>query len=307
MKICMIGLGSIGCRHIKNIAFVLKKRKIEVTIDALRHSRKELDESIQQYVNQEYYREEELPDDYDVIFITNPTILHYDTILNMVPKTKHMFIEKPVFGEKGRSIEALNLRKDGVYYVACPMRHGDSMKYVKRMIEDGEKIISARAITSSYLPFWRKGIDYRENYSARKELGGGVALDLIHEWDYLTYLFGFPRTIQKMSGKYSDLEINTEDIAVYIADYGDKLVEVHLDYCGINAVRLLELIGIQKRVVVDLIAEEITIYTAEEKKVLKMEQEVDYINEMEYFFDIIEGKAENMNSIEYAAKLLELI
>lgn len=307
MKICMIGLGSIGIRHVNNILHVLKKRNKEVEIDALRKGKNELSKDVKRYINKIYYDISDLPNDYDTIFITNPTILHYDTIKKAVPKTKHMFIEKPVFGEKGRKIEELKLCQDGIYYVACPLRHKPSIRYVKQLLENGEKFVSVRAISSSYLPLWRKGTDYRKTYSANKSLGGGVVWDLIHEWDYLTYLFGFPEEIYKLAGKYSNLEIDTEDIAVYIAKYMEMLVEVHLDYCGINTVRTLELIGNEKRFIVDLINEKVTVYSCDTCEVIQLEKEDCYINEMEYFFYLLEGKEKNMNSVENAAQVLELI
>ena len=72
-------------------------------------------------------------------------------------------------------------------------------------------------------------------------MGGGVSLDLIHEWDYLKLLFGKPRKHFYLCGTKSELEIDSDDIAVYIAEYTDKIVELHLDYFGRRSVRLLEL------------------------------------------------------------------
>ena len=90
----------------------------------------------------------------------------------------------------------------------------------------------ARVICSSYLPDWRPGVDYRTVYSAHKALGGGVTIDLIHEWDYLVDLFGVPQQLYNFKGTYSDLEIDSDDLSVYIAKYPTLLAEVHLDYFG---------------------------------------------------------------------------
>ena len=99
----------------------------------------------------------------------------------------------------------------------------------------------ARVICSSYLPDWRPGVDYRTVYSAHKALGGGVTIDLIHEWDYLVHLFGVPQQLYNFKGTYSDLEIDSDDLSVYIAKYPTLLAEVHLDYFGRGYRRSIEL------------------------------------------------------------------
>ena len=99
----------------------------------------------------------------------------------------------------------------------------------------------ARVICSSYLPDWRPGVDYRTVYSAHKALGGGVTIDLIHEWDYLVELFGVPEKLYNFKGTYSDLEIDSDDLSVYIAKYPTLLAEVHLDYFGRGYRRSIEL------------------------------------------------------------------
>ena len=51
------------------------------------------------------------------------------------------------------------------------------------------KVFFVEAETSSYLPSWRKTVDYTKSYSAFPNRGGGVLLDLSHEIDYLKWLF----------------------------------------------------------------------------------------------------------------------
>jgi len=118
----MIGLGSIGRKHLENLTKVLGKRGIKYQIDALRYSHTALQEKWDNIISHQYYNIDELPDDYDVIFVTNPTSLHYDTIKNAIGKTKHMFIEKPVFDSAVYSTDELHLKEHSIYYVACPLR-----------------------------------------------------------------------------------------------------------------------------------------------------------------------------------------
>ena len=66
--------------------------------------------------------------------------------------------------------------------MAAPMRWCGTMLALKEELPR-LKPYSARVICSSYLPDWRPGVDYRTVYSAHREMGGGVTIDLIHEWD----------------------------------------------------------------------------------------------------------------------------
>jgi predicted dehydrogenase len=135
----MVGLGSIGKRHIKNLYTVLSEKNIIFYIDALRSGFQDDDPGIHEFLHKEYYSYDALPDDYDVVFITNPTNLHYDTIQKMLSKSRHLFIEKPVFDGTHYDISHLPLRMEGVYYVACPLRFSSVIKYLKEFIS-GKKI-----------------------------------------------------------------------------------------------------------------------------------------------------------------------
>lgn len=307
MKICIIGLGSIGKRHTENIVQVLNARKIEYQIEALRSSNSDLPERFNRIISRQYYNVEELPDDYDAIFVTNPTVFHYETIKKTINKTKHMFIEKPIFDSLDYKLSALPLKDNSVYYVACPLRHKSIFKYVKNKIIPNERIILARVISTSYLPLWRNGLDYRYIYSAKRDMGGGVTRDLIHEWDYVLDLFGNPEKVYHVQNHVSDLEIDSDDISVYIAKYSDMILEMHLDYIGHKAERILQLYTNNKRIDIDLITNEICWYSnynlvGQEK----FQNEDFYINELEYFFDCLDKRASNINTIENALNTLKV-
>ena len=75
----------------------------------------------------------------------------------------------------------------------------------------GKEIFNVSISCNSYLPKWRKNINYQESSSAKKSLGGGVLLDLSHEIDYMNHIFGEVEPLFKFNSKISNLEIETED------------------------------------------------------------------------------------------------
>lgn len=306
-KVLFVGIGSIGKKHIRNLVSVLGEKDIGYQIDAVRSSIGELPPEVKAFVTDVYYDIAAVPSDYDIAFITNPTFKHYDTLLKLKEKAKNFFVEKPIFAITEQSVDTLGIPSEKNVYVACPLRYKECLQYVKQEIDKGLKVISARAISSSYLPEWRKGVDYRDVYSAKREMGGGVTLDLIHEWDYLTYFWGFPEKIWNINGKYSNLEIDSDDLSVYIAKYPDKLVEVHLDYFGRKTERRLELFLDDSRMDVDIVNNSITIYENGTDRVLTFETKDFYVTEMEYFLDCVEGRAINNNSINHAYDVLKMV
>ena len=303
MKVCFIGFGSIASRHVRNLKCLYGS---QVFIDLLRSEKSTpYSQEYRGLINKVYYSYDELPMDYDVIFITNPTRLHYETLQKCQKHGRHFFIEKPVFETGDECIEELECKRGSIYYVACPLRYTGVIEYLKHEI-DFSKVYSVRCISSSYLPDWRPGIDYRTTYSARKELGGGVSIDLVHEWDYLCYLLGYPKQVLYLSGKKSDLEIDSEDIALYIAEYQDKLVELHLDYFGRVPVRQLTLYTGEDVIEADLVNQWV-IYQKEKRKIRFTEQRDFYQKkELIHFFSIINEQCVNNNDIEMACKTLKI-
>lgn len=306
LKVCFVGIGSIAKRHIENLGAVCREKGIDLTIDAVSRGGRRAGAPFD--VIQEVYTSVDAVEGvYDVIFITNPTEYHLDTLQVLADKGKHFFIEKPIASmHQLEQAKQVVCKPGSVYYVACPLRYTNVIQYVKEHIDPAE-VVAVRSISSSYLPDWRPGVDYRETYSAHKDLGGGVSIDLIHEWDYLTYLFGEPETVHGLRGKHSDLEIDSEDFAIYIADYKDKTVELHLDYFGRKTIREMTLFTGEDTIVCDIANSEIK-YLKSGKNIQLSEQRNDFQKkELQHFLSLIEKKeTEASTGIAHAVSVLEL-
>ena len=305
-NIAFIGLGSIAKRHIKNVCDYVLSCGNTFSIDLYRSSiDRPIAEEILPFVDKSYLYSGEVQMDYDMVFITNPTSLHLEAALKFRPHTKSLFIEKPVFN--GFEIDdAIITKLDEIpSYVACPLHYNPVLQYVKQNI-DLSKVISVRAMSSSYLPDWRSGQDYRQTYSAHADLGGGVDIDLIHEWDYLTWIFGMPTICQAIVGKYSALEIDSNDTALYVAKNNLMTYELHLDYFGRKTQRTLDIFSQDDTIQCDLIAG--TISYLKEGKTIKVnaERNAFQMAEIKHFFDIVERRIENDSNVEHGVKVLKL-
>jgi predicted dehydrogenase len=123
----------------------------------------------------------------DFVVIATPTHLHLEHGLRVVREGVHLFMEKPLcHSPEGMSeFAALVESKKVVSMVGCNMRFHPGPARVKQLLSEGRigRILFARLHTGSYLPKWRPSTDYRTNYAAREETGGGCILDWIHEID----------------------------------------------------------------------------------------------------------------------------
>ncbi len=171
---------------------------------------------------------------------------------------------------------------------------------------DFSKVIGVRSISSSYLPDWRPNIDYRNCYSAHKSQGGGVSIDLIHEWDYLTFLFGMPTTCRSIITKKSNLEIDSDDIAIYIASNDMITFEVHLDYYGRKPIREMTIFNEDETIYCDILNEEIH-YLKENKRIgFEKDRNKYQKDELRHFLDIANGTIKNDSTVSHAVSVLKI-
>lgn len=303
LRVCFIGIGSIARRHIKNLIELCEEAQVQLRIDAYRHS---VSGGNIEGITHVYHNPSEMPNDYDIVFITNPTKLHLSALEMFHDKGIHFFIEKPVVSiEQIEAARNFPLKRSSIYYVACPLRYNSVIRYIKENINT-EEVISVRSISSSYLPDWRIGQDYRQTYSAQKKLGGGVDIDLIHEWDYLSYLFGTPRKMHSFIGKKSELEIDSNDYAIYIAEFEKMIAELHLDYFGRKTIREIQLFTNNDTIIGDLVNSKI-LFLKSGKIVEFHEQRDDFQKrELEYFLNLIYMKNVNENGYVHGLEVLEL-
>lgn len=78
MNICFIGPGSIAARYIKNLRCVFGR---DFNITVRRSGKGYVRSKVIENVDRVIYDDADLEAKYDAIFITNPTFLHYGTLL----------------------------------------------------------------------------------------------------------------------------------------------------------------------------------------------------------------------------------
>lgn len=307
-KIAFCGLGSIGKRHIRNVCEFLSQHGDRYEIDLYRSSLGGvIPEDIQPLVSAVYSYDDIAQSNvtYDVVFVTNPTSVHFDTLQRFKHHTKSFFVEKPIFDSIDVDESLLDSLDNNVTYVACPLRYNPVLQYVRQNV-DCSKAIAVRAISSSYLPDWRPGQDYRQCYSAHRDLGGGVGIDLIHEWDYLTWLFGIPMEVFSIQDQISSLEIDSDDIAIYIAKTAATTIELHLDYFGRKTLRSMDIFMPDDTLHCDIAEGRVKYLKTGQVVEFNSERNAFQVAEIAHFFDIVNGRIANDSNARHAYRVLKL-
>ncbi len=239
--VLVIGYGSIGKRHVGNL-LSLGYSPCVLT----KHPTRVLGQTIRFITNPSECSDAE----YGII--ATPTGRHLDDFISLITNTnvKYVLIEKPVEKTLLRALEIRNTARDHDVnvFVAYNLRFLKIFDVIREAIQEQlDKIRLVKISAGQYLPTWRPYKDYRESYSAYRELGGGVDLDLSHEIDYMLWLFGHPvSTLSIIRDKISDLEIYSPDYFKGIYRYADFVVDVELDYIR-SKERYFQVIGENSR------------------------------------------------------------
>ena len=199
MRIAFIGLGSIAQKHITAI----KKIELKTSFYAVRHQDNAI--PIEGIENTKLYSLARL--NLDAIILSNPSVYHSKFIEELAPLGIPLMVEKPICisHKQWKALSCLDSKKLPIIYTACNLRFHPLIQFLKNYLEEKkENIYEVNAYCGSYLPNWRPKVDYRNSYSAIAKMGGGVHLDLIHEIDYLSYIFGNPLEIEKQYRKVSN-------------------------------------------------------------------------------------------------------
>lgn len=228
----------------------------------------------------------------DAVFVSSPAPFHAAQCSAFAKAGIPIFVEKPVEVRLDALVpfsDALAQGK-GLVFVGYVLRFQPMLGALKQGLENGliGKILTAHISTGQYLPDWRPDSDYRSGVSANASLGGGVLLELSHELDYASWLFGQPETVFADASKLSDLEIDVEDSATIVLGYSNRRVVVNVDFLQRTAAMSLRVVGSEATLVADLIAETATLHTPTETKtvdipVLETGNEM-YLRQFDAFF-----------------------
>ncbi len=291
-SVLIIGFGSIGEKH----AMILKKffNFYNIFILTKRKTKK-------------YFTIRKLNDikkfDFDYIIISSNTSKHF-THIKYIEKNfnnKKILVEKPLFNK----FQKIKIKKNKVF-VGYNLRFHPLIQYLKTNLERS-KIFNIKVICNSYLPDWRKNINFKKSSSANKSKGGGVILDLSHEIDYIRWIFGEISLNFVKKDRISNITKDTEDTLYLNGKVKKANLSLDLNYFSRIPKRLIFVDGKNFSIILDLIANTIKFrspYKSLTKKIKNLDKNFTYI---EQHRAILNNNGKNICGFRFANETMKLI
>jgi glutamate-1-semialdehyde aminotransferase/spore coat polysaccharide biosynthesis protein SpsF (cytidylyltransferase family)/predicted dehydrogenase len=309
----VVGCGSIGRRHARNLKSlgVQQLGFCDTNADALKRCREELHGEV--FGDYDEALEKFAP---EVVLICTPPVYHVEEALAALQAQAHVFIEKPLSHESSgiQALIAEARRRDRNVQIGYNMRFHPGLQIVKELIDSGKigRVLWLSAEAGQYLPDWRPWQHYRESYSARQELGGGIILDGSHELDYICWLLGRPTEVTCRAEHLSSLDVDVEDSAwIYLSFPERRRAELHLDFVQRAYTRTCKVVGETGTVVWDFSAQEVRWFSAEQPgwKDIPYTFEANdmYVAEIVHFLESLGNKTGPMVDLEQGRDVIRVV
>ena len=310
-KILVIGLGSIGERHVRNLRklgcnsiYVLRRKNIKPrTINFGDYS------CI-------YSIEEAIKHNIDAAIIASPSNNHTEYLNYLVNKRIPVLIEVPI----SNKIDSLQRINDHAKVNKVPILVGHNIKYHPSLMKIYDLIKSnhigrvyySRSQFGEYLPDCHPWEDYRERYEARRDLGGGVILTSIHEIDHAIWMQGKVESVTCIS-RTLKLDIDVEDTAMIVMEHEDgSLSEVVLDFIQRVYSRSLQICASEGTIEWFLRTNNLKLFDIETKKWNNLIDNEDYdfnntyIDELKNFSDMIYKESKPVTDLTHSIHVLNV-
>lgn len=314
-NILIVGCGSIGQRHAENA----KKIGIEnillldINISRIEPFARKIGTNLLYSSFEEIFDEK---CEIDAAIISTPSALHVEHAKLLAEKGINIFIEKPLSNSLDGINELIDVinEKNIVSMMGHSYRFHEGLVELKKLLDTNiiGKIYHVNYYGGQYLPDWHPKMDYRREYSAKKELGGGVLLTTMsHMFDNIQWFFGDIIKITGWKSRLSDLEIDVEDsVFVLIKTNQGAIINTLFDFLQKCQQHKMIITGEKGHIEADFINHRIMVCKKSEE--LNYNYEFDnnkrYIDELKHFVELINDRTtEHELDVKHGMQIMEYI
>ncbi|MDB9979995.1 Gfo/Idh/MocA family oxidoreductase, partial [Candidatus Pelagibacter sp.] len=233
MNILIIGLGSIGQRHMRNIDLVYKNKvnffaiRKKFKTPHLSKSNKPLISKVNKRYNLKNFNSlneiKKQKIKIHAAFICTPTSEHLKSVFWLLKNDINIFIEKPLSNNLNKIMNLQkNLKKSkSITMMGYQMRFDPIINFLKNQKKIKKLIGNINYVQIDHgedVRNFHSWEDYSKSYTSLKKLGGGVTLSQIHEFEYFQNIFSGYKVIKSKSiiEKVSNLKIDVDDTSSHI-------------------------------------------------------------------------------------------
>ena len=231
--ILVVGTGSVGKRHARNLA------ALGCTIsvcDPRSDRRQELNDELSVAGSFRDIDEALKSGGFDGAAICSPTAFHSAQTQTVLGAGAPVLLEKPAAMSlaESQAMAATARATSAPILLGYSWRWWPPLSRVRELLANGEvgQLRHVQCYMSAHLADWHPWERYQEFFMAKKALGGGALLDESHWIDLMIWLFGMPKDVSARVGTLSDLEIETDDSVDILCGYERMRVAIHLDLFG---------------------------------------------------------------------------
>lgn len=308
MKILVVGIGSIGSRHIKNLVEIGYNNIVIVDNNPVLLN--QFSNKFTCYSNYLPALRNEKP---DIVFICTPTELHTKQALLALKFNCDVFIEKPI-SHTTENIDILkSYAKNKIVMIGCNWRFNKAFKAFERSLKNASfgKVLYVRIACGYYLPTARPYRDYKKIYASKKR-GGGVLLDTgSHILNYLIAIFGDIEIIISLKNPINSLGIQSDEITHLIIRHKSGITcDISMDYVSKKTTNRIEAITDKGSLTLDLVSHILNFNDGINDKILfnkKLDTNEMFVNELRYFFQCVKNRTQPLQGINEAKKVLDAI
>lgn len=314
MKILMIGLGSIGQRHLRNIRRLYGKkyeilayrtRRLQTTFDDDMCIRENVELETEYELKVYNNLEQALEQSPDIAFITNITSRHMECAIEAARKGCHLFIEKPLSHtcDGVSELQEIVKQKNLKVFMGFQNRYHICAQEAKKYLENGiiGHVVHVESKFCERLSTMHRYEDYQDTYMANKSMGGGAILNLqVHDLDCLHWILGQPISVYSVANNHSLLDIDVEDFSVAIYQFKQEqrciTASSITDFYQYPPVHTLSIVGTKGRIKVDFNNVTISIFVGDKEIISKQYKDFVrnemFIRELQDFVSCIENDTE---------------
>jgi predicted dehydrogenase len=312
-RILICGLGSIGRRHLRLLQALDPSLELAAWRSGHGSDCPEKDLLVASFTS----LAEALAWQPEAAIVASPAPFHGAQAAELAAAGVALLIEKPLgTGEEPLTawLPLQSAAKKGLpILVGYVLRHDPALPLLQAWLAAGRigTLVSAYGRCGSWLPDWRPGSDYRQGVSARRELGGGVLLELSHDLDLLRTLLGSLTVTAADLSRSGLLEIDVEDRALLALQTATGLpVSLQLDFCTRPPARLLVVQGTEGEIRWDLVRG--CLSWMDRQGLVHVEHfprgaEERYRRQLKHFLACCRGDAESLVSVKDGLAVLELV